>query len=845
MITCVALLPDGRIVSGSFDMTHRIWDPNTGECLKTLEGLPYLVSCFAVLNDGRIVSGSNDGTLCIWDPSTGERLRTLKGHSSAVSCVAVLKDGCIVSGSRDGTLRIWNPDKGECLKTLDGRSGWIAYIAVLPNGSIVSGSGAGILRIWNPDTGKCYNALRGYSYRVNCVSELPSGRIVSGLEDGTLRIWDPDKGECFKTLKGHSDRINCVGLLPKGHIISGSNDGTLRIWDPDEEKCIKTLEANSDIITCVAILPDDLIVSGSFDGALRIWDLKTEKCIKTLEGHSDVITCVALLPDGRIVSGSFDMTLRIWDPNTGECLKTLEGHSDVITCVAVLKDSRIVSGSYDGALRIWNSNTGECNNELWGYFDRITCVVSLPDGRIVSGSNDGTLCIWDPGKEQRIQFINKTLRGHSCRITCVALLPDGRIVSGSTDGTILIWDAKTYEETCVYDKVITLDERIGFVYDLTKKCINFIIYLRNNIDFFRSGKEKSKSFSNTDPEKSGYETDVHSGNKKDQEHPSFCLIDPARGGYEIDIRAEDESKQAELAKFMTEFVEKYRHTCEPEYFIDFDWGLSSGEENMLRLFSNLYHIFDSDYSSGKYGERKIYNKDLKSDDPDDPGTLCDSVLLFMDEADLTLHPEWQRRLIHVLTAFIPKIYPKSCVKDVQIVLSTHSPLLLGDIPRENICFLKGSNNAGDIAGESEETFGQNIHSILKDSFFLSNGTVGEFAASRINHIAARLGEISKFWHDSTKEQEGQASDNGDNDESKRENMRKEHEQELDVIRKTIDLVADGILRVRLESLWMEAVAALNEETETETVIELLKSSKKLSLGEKLYLLNRLSREVDK
>ena len=35
------------------------------------------------------------------------------------------------------------------------------------------------------------------------------------------------------------------------------------------------------------------------------------------------------------------------------------------------------------------------------------------------------------------------------------------------------------------------------------------------------------------------------------------------------------------------FMERYRLTCAPYYYLDFSWGLSSGENNLLRLFSSL------------------------------------------------------------------------------------------------------------------------------------------------------------------------------------------------------------------------------------------------------------------
>ena len=122
-VRALAVLPDGRVVSGSSHVvlanaretvsnrnehnTLKLWDMSTQQCIATLEGHTDFVQALAVLPDGRVVSGSADNTLKLWDMSTQQCIATLQGHTSSVQALAVLPDGRVVSGSEDKTLKLW------------------------------------------------------------------------------------------------------------------------------------------------------------------------------------------------------------------------------------------------------------------------------------------------------------------------------------------------------------------------------------------------------------------------------------------------------------------------------------------------------------------------------------------------------------------------------------------------------------------------------------------------------------------------------------------------------------------------------------------------------------------
>ena len=144
-------------------------------------------------------------------------------------------------------------------------------------------------------------------------------------------------------------------------------------------------------------------------------------------------------------------------------------------------------------------------------------------------------------------------------------------------------------------------------------------------------------------------------------------------------------------------------------------SLSSGEEKLLYIITNIYdHI--------------LYMKTI--------GTT--NFTIIMDEPDTLLHPNWQKNFIYIITTFINTFFKNDIFN---IIISSHSPFILSDIPKKNVIFLKKENgNCKNVSDDIEikETFGTNIHTLLSHGFFMGDGLMGEFAKSKIE-------EIKKFY----------------------------------------------------------------------------------------------------
>lgn len=172
-------------------------------------------------------------------------------------------------------------------------------------------------------------------------------------------------------------------------------------------------------------------------------------------------------------------------------------------------------------------------------------------------------------------------------------------------------------------------------------------------------------------------------------------------------------------------------------------GISSGEMDFIDLYASIYGGLSSIYKVNPAYKRCDHYED--------------EVILILDEPDATFHPEWSRKFIYSLTTTLnqpPFIY-YPC--KYQLILTTHSPIVLSDLPAPNIRLLDVDEEGKAHVTESQYGLMSNINDIMVSSFFVDK-PFGSFAESYVNSLFHEIDLYQKRVEKAASDLDHHASD---------------------------------------------------------------------------------------
>lgn len=284
--------------------------------MKTLKGHTNTVNSLCFTPAGtHLASSSSDLSIKLWDFTTYNCIRTLRGHDHTISSLVFLPaQGLVNSGddnanidvaaagaknllsaSRDFTVKLWDMETGFCDHTFTDHTDWVRCLAVRQHdGALWASSGNDqVIHVYeNVRTKLC--ELRGHEHVVETVSflcEEPFPKnvsrdkkhldtcrdyLASGGRDRTVRLWSIASASCLAVFTAHENWVKGVVLHPSGnYVVSCGDDRTIRVFDIKAQRCLRTLEnAHGHFVSAIDMhhtLP--VMVSAGVDQVLKTWTL--------------------------------------------------------------------------------------------------------------------------------------------------------------------------------------------------------------------------------------------------------------------------------------------------------------------------------------------------------------------------------------------------------------------------------------------------------------------------------------------------------------------------------------------------------------------------------------------
>ena len=261
----MVVLDNGDLAACSLNSTwNLIWDVRTGIRKTNIGEHADSVSCLIMLKNGNLCSGSRDQTVKLWNSYSGELLGTFLGPSS-VTALVILENGNICAGFSDGTINVWHTQYGELIESWKAHSVTLKGLGVLFDGRILSFDHYTI-KIW-----RHYGVIEQkiYAFDMNTLVVANSGNVYIGSKD--ILVLDTSTGDYIGKWSGHTETVVALAVLKNGDLCSGYADGMVQVWDSKLGVVKRSFKAHESSIKIVRILSSGDICTCAHDNTIKVW----------------------------------------------------------------------------------------------------------------------------------------------------------------------------------------------------------------------------------------------------------------------------------------------------------------------------------------------------------------------------------------------------------------------------------------------------------------------------------------------------------------------------------------------------------------------------------------------
>jgi len=275
-VSSVTFSPNGKkVLSGSFDKKIKLWSVKTGNLLKELNGHKEGVYLTKFSPDGKFIASKSYGSVKIWNLDSGECIKTFEkdGYDFFVSesYLNFSPDSrFIIVAKQYKGIKIWDIHSNKLV--------WLFEKSGLPTPIEKKGESYYLAK------GNLYKIFESHLDNIITVSFSPDGNsFISGSSNGTIATWNvyPKSEQEVKFFLGHTNSFRCIRFIHRGSSLQsyhGSRAIDFLSNDPKTDQEIN-LPIKTLFLNCINFSPSaKYSVSSSFsDKSIRLRDLKNGK----------------------------------------------------------------------------------------------------------------------------------------------------------------------------------------------------------------------------------------------------------------------------------------------------------------------------------------------------------------------------------------------------------------------------------------------------------------------------------------------------------------------------------------------------------------------------------------